>query len=299
MVNIRMAYFAAAALALSATAAPTPNAHTASLSRRQDAQTPSTIQTQDITKVSGGTIVRDCTVVFEDLDPNSVRKTEKCTELFVPEGQPLPPAPSNTAQPPVASPDPVPPTNPAPPPTDTTIAPADTTTLPANPAPTSSPAEGGNDPQQPGDTSSPPASEPTQNPDAPGDNQPTQPAGGEQDSSTGGEGAPTDSPAGGVVTSSDGAASPSPTAPSEGGSTVTGTRAGAEASQSAGQVNVPGKSVEVLPIGLGVFAGISVIALIVVGLTTYERTKYRKAFRARRLAASGAEMGYGGMSERR
>lgn len=31
-----------------------------------------------------------------------------------------------------------------------------------------------------------------------------------------------------------------------------------------------------LPIGLGVFAGISVIALIVVGLVTYERTKYRK-----------------------
>jgi hypothetical protein len=27
---------------------------------------------------------------------------------------------------------------------------------------------------------------------------------------------------------------------------------------------------------LGVFAGISVIALIVVGLVTYERTKYRK-----------------------
>ena len=31
-----------------------------------------------------------------------------------------------------------------------------------------------------------------------------------------------------------------------------------------------------LPIGLAVFAGISVIALIVVGLVTYERTKYRK-----------------------
>lgn len=31
-----------------------------------------------------------------------------------------------------------------------------------------------------------------------------------------------------------------------------------------------------LPIGLGVFAGISVIALIVVGLVTYERTKYRR-----------------------
>ena len=39
---------------------------------------------------------------------------------------------------------------------------------------------------------------------------------------------------------------------------------------------LPGKSISVLPIGLGVFAGISVIALIVVGLVTYERTKYRK-----------------------
>jgi len=63
--------------------------------------------------------------------------------------------------------------------------------------------------------------------------------------------------------------------------------------------SLPGKKLEVLPIGLGVFAGISVIALIVVGLVTYERTKYRKAFRQRRLAASGAEMGYGGISERR
>jgi hypothetical protein len=39
---------------------------------------------------------------------------------------------------------------------------------------------------------------------------------------------------------------------------------------------VPGQKLQVLPIGLGVFAGISVIALIVVGLVTYERTKYRK-----------------------
>lgn len=55
----------------------------------------------------------------------------------------------------------------------------------------------------------------------------------------------------------------------------------------------------VLPIGLGVFAGISVIALIVVGLVTYERTKYRKAFRARKLAEAGGGMGYGGMAEAR
>jgi len=54
----------------------------------------------------------------------------------------------------------------------------------------------------------------------------------------------------------------------------------------------------VLPIGLGVFDGISVIALIVVGLVTYERTKYRKAFRQRKMAEAGANMGYGGMAER-
>ena len=41
-------------------------------------------------------------------------------------------------------------------------------------------------------------------------------------------------------------------------------------------LQLPGKKLSVLPIGLGVFAGISVIALIVVGLVTYERTKYRK-----------------------
>lgn len=60
----------------------------------------------------------------------------------------------------------------------------------------------------------------------------------------------------------------------------------------------PGRKLEVLPIGLGVFAGVSVIALIVVGLVTYERTKYRKAFRQRKLAEAGANMGYGGMAER-
>ena len=31
-----------------------------------------------------------------------------------------------------------------------------------------------------------------------------------------------------------------------------------------------------LPIGLGVFGGISVIAIVVVGIVTYERTKHRR-----------------------
>ncbi|KAI0318239.1 hypothetical protein OF83DRAFT_44573 [Amylostereum chailletii] len=56
---------------------------------------------------------------------------------------------------------------------------------------------------------------------------------------------------------------------------------------------IPGKQLQVLPIGLGVFAGISVIALIVVGLVTYERTKYRRAFRQRKLAEAGTPYGYG------
>jgi hypothetical protein len=60
---------------------------------------------------------------------------------------------------------------------------------------------------------------------------------------------------------------------------------------------MPGKRLTVLPIGLAVFAGISVIALIVVGLVTYERTKYRKAFRQRRLAEAGTPVGYGGMAQ--
>ena len=75
------------------------------------------------------------------------------------------------------------------------------------------------------------------------------------------------------------------------------TAAAAESSESTSAAfTLPGKQLSVLPIGLGVFAGISVIALIVVGLVTYERTKYRKAFRQRKLAESGAAMGYGGMA---
>ncbi|KAK0225984.1 hypothetical protein IW262DRAFT_1359114 [Armillaria fumosa] len=76
-----------------------------------------------------------------------------------------------------------------------------------------------------------------------------------------------------------------------------GSAAAAESSETqTSAFTLPGKHLSVLPIGLGVFAGISVIALIVVGLVTYERTKYRKAFRQRKLAESGANMGYGGMA---
>ncbi|GJJ06580.1 hypothetical protein Clacol_000773 [Clathrus columnatus] len=47
---------------------------------------------------------------------------------------------------------------------------------------------------------------------------------------------------------------------------------------------MPGRQISILPVGLAVFAGVSVIALIVVGVVTYERTKYRKNFRNRKLA---------------
>ncbi|KAJ6454165.1 hypothetical protein C8R45DRAFT_1038256 [Mycena sanguinolenta] len=57
---------------------------------------------------------------------------------------------------------------------------------------------------------------------------------------------------------------------------------------------VPGQSIQVLPIGLGIFGAISGIALIVVLYLTYKRRAYRKAFRARKLAEEGAAMGYGG-----
>jgi len=78
----------------------------------------------------------------------------------------------------------------------------------------------------------------------------------------------------------------------------TGTEAPASA---AGAVNtgLPGKSISVLPIGLGVFAGLSVIAMIVVGGVTYERTKYRKKFRTQKLADAGGAIGYGGMAQAR
>ncbi|CDO77637.1 hypothetical protein BN946_scf184946.g31 [Trametes cinnabarina] len=75
------------------------------------------------------------------------------------------------------------------------------------------------------------------------------------------------------------------------------TSAADTAQSSAASFQLPGTHLSVLPIGLGIFAGISVIALIVVGLVTYERTKYRKAFRQRKLAESGAAMGYGGMAQ--
>ncbi|KAI0373582.1 hypothetical protein BV20DRAFT_1033871 [Pilatotrama ljubarskyi] len=103
-----------------------------------------------------------------------------------------------------------------------------------------------------------------------------------------------------VATESDASATGSPTAPvgnaADNAPTTATSAADTATSSAAASFQLPGTKLSVLPIGLGVFAGISVIALIVVGLVTYERTKYRKAFRQRKLAESGAAMGYGGMA---
>ena len=92
------------------------------------------------------------------------------------------------------------------------------------------------------------------------------------------------------------ASSPSPTATPE----------------NAGAASLPGKKLQVLPIGLGVFAGVSAIALLVVGIVTYERAKHRRVslsrllpvvtesddfcpqnFRKLKLEEANNQMGYG------
>ncbi|KAG1751657.1 uncharacterized protein EDB91DRAFT_1045690 [Suillus paluster] len=57
---------------------------------------------------------------------------------------------------------------------------------------------------------------------------------------------------------------------------------------------LPGTSLQVLPVGLGVFGSITGITIIIVALVTLERVRYRRVFRERRLAEQGAMMGYGG-----
>lgn len=86
--------------------------------------------------------------------------------------------------------------------------------------------------------------------------------------------------------------------PSASGIANSGALQAANDTTTAAAVQIPGQTIQVLPIGLGVFAGIMVIALIVVGIVTFERTQYRKAFRARKMAEQGGNMGYGGMAER-
>jgi len=73
--------------------------------------------------------------------------------------------------------------------------------------------------------------------------------------------------------------------------------AAAEDSANSGTFTPPGRSLQVLPVGLGIVGGVTAIALVIVGIVTYERTRHRKNFRRRRLAESGAEMGYGGIAK--
>ncbi|KAG2150459.1 hypothetical protein DEU56DRAFT_780109 [Suillus clintonianus] len=56
--------------------------------------------------------------------------------------------------------------------------------------------------------------------------------------------------------------------------------------------SMPGRSLQVLPVGLGVFGSITGITIIIVALVTLERVRYRRVFRERRLAEQGAMMGY-------
>jgi len=60
--------------------------------------------------------------------------------------------------------------------------------------------------------------------------------------------------------------------------------------------SMPGRSIQVLPVGLGVFGSITGITIIIVALVTFERVRYRRVFRERRLAEQGAMMGYTGNS---
>lgn len=80
-------------------------------------------------------------------------------------------------------------------------------------------------------------------------------------------------------------ANPNPTGAQSSASSTSTDPSGTSAADSAASSSpppfkLPGTTLSVLPIGLAVFAGISVIALIVVGLVTYERTKYRRVSRS-------------------
>ena len=63
-----------------------------------------------------------------------------------------------------------------------------------------------------------------------------------------------------------------------------------QASESAFQL--PGRQLSVLPIGLGVTGGVSVLALGIVGFVSWERRRYRKQFRSRKMCVGAlADLG--------
>ncbi|GAA6033263.1 hypothetical protein JCM8097_003023 [Rhodosporidiobolus ruineniae] len=94
---------------------------------------------------------------------------------------------------------------------------------------------------------------------------------------------PSSSPSSPFSTSSP-SPSPSPPSPSPTDPSASLAEASASASPTASAFVMPGRSLAVLPIGLGVFGGVAGVALIVVALVTYERRRYRHQFRTRRLA---------------
>ncbi|KAL6307861.1 hypothetical protein BKA93DRAFT_747219 [Sparassis latifolia] len=59
---------------------------------------------------------------------------------------------------------------------------------------------------------------------------------------------------------------------------------------------LPGTKILVLPVGLIIFCTVTGIGLVVFSVVTFERSRYRKTFRKRRLAEQGAPMGWGGMA---
>jgi len=56
---------------------------------------------------------------------------------------------------------------------------------------------------------------------------------------------------------------------------------------------IPGRHLLVLPVGLGIFGAISAIVFLVVVAVTFERVRYRRAFRQRKMSQD-APMGYSG-----
>lgn len=88
-------------------------------------------------------------------------------------------------------------------------------------------------------------------------------------------------------------------APSSSSSVVDGQAQAASDNAGDQAFQLPGREIQVLPIGLGVFAGVSVLALIIVGIVTYERRKYRAQFRARKMAEQVAHASYGATTNMR
>ncbi|KAI0915799.1 hypothetical protein AcV5_003621 [Taiwanofungus camphoratus] len=87
----------------------------------------------------------------------------------------------------------------------------------------------------------------------------------------------------------------SPTAANNAAGATSATAEADAAASSPPPFPIPGRHIMILPVGLVIFCVITGITILVVMFVTYERMRYRKAFRKRKLAEQGAAMGYGGM----